>query len=301
MFYPGAALERAMRIQEVVMRAITGQIKWFQAAEILGVSCRTIRRWKAHFERSGYDAFIDRRCKHPSPKRVPVAVVQEVVRLFRERYADFHVKHFHEKLIEEHGIEQSYTWVKTVLQNAGLVEHRPRRGKHRRRRPRRPLRGMLLHLDASRHCWLPLCPEQQDDLLILMDDASNEVYEALLVPEENTWSVMRVLYDCIRRHGVFCSLYTDQASHFVFTPPKGQPPDPHHLTQVGRALKQLGIEHIRAHSPQARGRSERQFGTWQNRLPQELRLRGVRDRDSANAFLRHHFIPWHNRRMTVKP
>lgn len=301
MLYPGSAVERAMRIQEVVTRAIAGQIQWFQAAEILGVSCRTIRRWKASFERSGYDAFIDRRRQHPSPRRVPVAVVREVVRLYQERYRDFHVKHFHEKLVEDHGIEQSYTWVKTVLQNAGLVEHRSRRGKHRRRRPRRPLRGMLLHLDASRHCWMPLRPEQQDDLLVLMDDATSEVYEALLVPEENTWSVMRVVYDCIRRHGVFCSLYTDKASHFAFTPAKGQPPDPHHRTQVGRALDLLGIEHIRAHSPQARGRSERLFGTWQNRLPQELRLRGIQDHDSVNAFLRRSFVPWHNRNLAVKP
>src|SRR5882762_8337224 len=129
MFYPGSAVERSMRIQEVVMRAVTGQIQWFQAAEILGVSCRTIRRWKAHYEGSGYDAFIDRRRQHPSPRRVPVAVIQEVVRLYRERYADLHVKHFHEKLVDEHRIKQSYTWVKTVLQNAGLVERRSRRSK----------------------------------------------------------------------------------------------------------------------------------------------------------------------------
>lgn len=301
MFYPGSALERAMRIQEVVMRAIAGELHWFQAAEILGVSCRTIRRWKANVERTGYDAFIDQRCKHPSPKRVAVAVVQEVVRLYRERYADLHVKHFHEKLTDEHGIELSYTWVKTVLQNAGLVACHPRRGKHRRRRPRRPLPGMLLHLDASRHVWMPLCPEQQDDLLVLMDDASNRVYEALLVPEENTWSVMRVLYDCIQRHGVFCSLYTDRASHFAWTPSAGQAPDRNHRTQVGRALEQLGVEHILAHSPQARGRSERLFGTWQKRLPQELRLREVRDRDAANVFLKRYFVPWHNRTLAVTP
>jgi transposase len=301
MFYPGSALERAMRIQEVVMRAISGEIQWFQAAEILGVSCRTIRRWKAHFERAGYDTFIDRRRQHPSPKRVAVAVVQEVVRLYRERYADLHVKHFQEKLVEEHGIKQSYTWVKTVLQKAGLVTRRPRRGKHRRRRPRRPLPGMLLHLDASRHTWMPMCPDQQDDLLVLMDDASNRVYEALLVPEENTWSVMRVLYDCIQRHGVFCSLYTDRASHFTWTPGPKEPRDPRHRTQVGRALEQLGVEHILAHSPQARGRSERLFGTWQKRLPQELRLREVRDRDTANKFLKRTFVPWHNRTLAVTP
>lgn len=288
-----------MRIQEVVLRAISGEIKWFQAAEILGVSCRTIRRWKSHFEAHGYDAFIDRRCKHPSPRRVAPKLIEEVIRLYRERYSDFHVKHFHEKLGSDHGIQQSYTWTKTVLQNAGLVERRSRKQKHRRRRPRRPLPGMLLHLDASRHTWMPLCPERQDDLLVLMDDATNEVYEALLVPEENTWSVMRVLQDCIRKHGVFCALYTDKASHFAVTRVQGET-DKTRQTQVGRALRQLGIEHILAHSPQARGRSERLFGTWQKRLPQELRLREVREPEQANRFLKRYFIPWHNRHLTLK-
>ena len=163
------------------------------------------------------------------------------------------------------------------------------------------MEGMLLHLDGSSHCWMPLCPELRDDLLVLMDDASNRVYEALLVPEENTWSVMRVLYDCIWKHGVFCSLYTDRASHFAFTPVGGGPVDKSRRTQVGRALEQLGIEHILSYSPQARGRSERLFGTWQGRLPQELRLRGIRDREEANAFLRRRFISWHNRQLAVEP
>jgi len=288
-----------MRIQEVLLRAISGKIHWFQAAEILGVTPRTMHRWKVHFESHGYDAFIDRRRGHPSPKRVPVATLQRVLTLFREQYNDFNVKHFHEKLLEEHGISLSYTWVKTVLQNAGLVARHPRRGKHRKARPRRPLEGMLLHLDASRHCWMPLRPDQKDDLLVLMDDATNRVYEALLVPEENTLSVMQVLSDCIRKNGVFCAIYTDRASHFGYTPKQGGPVDRSRPSQVGRALEQLQIQHIFAYSPQARGRSERLFGTWQGRLPQELRLRGVVERDAANAYLRQKFIPWHNRRMTV--
>lgn len=299
MFLPGSAVERAMRIQEVVLRAASGQIHWFQAAEILGVSCRTIRRWKAHFESHGYDAFIDRRRQHPSPKRVPMKVLEQILQLYRERYRDLHVRHFHEKLAAEHGIRQSYTWVKTVLQNAGLVVRQPRRGKHRRHRPRRPLPGMLLHLDGSRHCWMPLVAAQKDDLLVLMDDATNRVYAALLVPEENTLSVMRVLCECIRRHGMFCALYTDRASHFAYTPEAGGKVDKSKPTQVGRALKSLGIQHVLAYSPQARGRSERLFGTWQRRLPQELRLAGITDRDAANAFLRRRFIPWHNRHLTV--
>jgi transposase len=290
-----------MRIQEVICRAISGQIHWFQAAEILGVSVRTMRRWKEYYQKKGYDGLFDRRRRRPSPKRVPYAQVEAVLRLYRERYSDFHVKHFHEKLTEEHGIPLSYTWVKTALQEAGLIARRARRGPHRKRRPRRPMEGMLLHLDGSTHRWLSLCPDQRDDLLVLMDDATSRVYEARLVEEEDTRSSMTVLRDCVKRRGVFCALYTDRGSHFALTPQEGGPVDRSRPTQIGRALKELHIESIFAYSPQARGRSERLFGTWQGRLPQELRLRGIRDRAAANAFLRKTFIPWHNRHFAVAP
>ena len=295
MLYPGAAVERAMRIQEVICRAISGQIHWFQAAEILGVSVRTMSRWKEYYQKKGYDGLFDRRRRRPSPKRVPYAQVEAVLRLFRERYSDFNVKHFHEKLTEEHGIALSYTWVKSALQEAGLMARRTRRGPHRKRRPRRPMEGMLLHLDGSTHPWLTLCPDQRDDLLVLMDDATSRVYEARLVEEEDTRSSMTVLRDCVKKHGVFCALYTDRGSHFALTPKEGGAVDRSRPTQIGRALQELHIESIFAYSPQARGRSERLFGTWQGRLPQELRLRGIRDRETANAFLRKTFIPWHNR------
>ena len=301
MLYPGAAVERAMRIQEVICRAISGQIHWFQAAEILGVSVRTMRRWKEYYQKKGYDGLFDRRRRRPSPKRVPYAQVEAVLRLYRERYSDFHVKHFHEKLTGEHGITLSYTWVKTALQEAGLIARHARRGPHRKRRPRRPMEGMLLHLDGSTHPWLSLCPDQRDDLLVLMDDATSRVYEARLVEEEDTRSSMTVLRDCVKRRGVFCALYTDRGSHFALTPQEGGRVDRSRPTQIGRALKELHIESIFAYSPQARGRSERLFGTWQGRLPQELRLRGIRDRETANAFLRKTFIPWHNRHFAVAP
>ena len=299
MFYPEAAVERAMRMQEVILRAVSGQIHWFQAAEILGVSVRTMSRWKRYYEHRGYDGLFDRRRRVPSPKRVPLQQVEAVLKLYRERYSDFNVKHFHEKLGEEHGIGLSYSWVKAALQTAGLVGRRRRRGPHRKKRPRRPLPGMLLHLDASRHAWLPTAGGPMDDLLVLMDDATSQVYGAALVREEDTRSVLRLLYECVRTHGVFCSLYTDRASHFAYTPRQGEPVDRNRLTQVGRALKELHIEHILAHSPEARGRSERLFGTWQGRLPQELRLRGIRERQAANDYLRQHFIPSHNRRFMV--
>ncbi len=289
-----------MRIQEVICRAISGQIQWFQAAEILGVSVRTMSRWKTYYEKRGYDGLFDRRRRRPSPKRVPYVQVEAVLRLFRERYSDFNVKHFHEKLTEEHGIALSYTWVKSALQEAGLVARRSRRGPHRKRRPRRPMEGMLLHLDGSTHPWLTLCPDRRDDLLVLMDDATSRVYEARLVEEEDTRSSMTVLRDCVKKHGVFCALYTDRGSHFALTPKEGGAVDRSRPTQIGRALKELHIESIFAFSPQARGRSERLFGTWQGRLPQELRLRGVRDRETANAFLRKTFVPWHNRHLATR-
>ncbi len=296
--YPGRALERAMKVQEVILRAIGGQISWMQAAEILGYSDRTMRRWRVRYEHRGYDGLFDRRLKRPSPRRVPLKVVEEVLRLYRERYFDFNVRHFHEKLRGQHGIQLSYTWVKLALQMAGLVERRTKRGRHHRRRERRPLPGMMLHIDGSKHAWLG--PEQgQQDLITLMDDATSRVYYAQLVEEESTASVMGALREVVRKKGVFCSLYSDRASHFVFTPTSGGGPDRTVKTQVGRALEQLGIELIPANSPQARGRCERLYGTFQGRLPQELRLREIGTMEAANRFLRETYIREHNRLFAV--
>ena len=296
--YSGRALERAMKFQEVILRAIGGQISWIQAAEIMGCSDRTMRRWRWRYEQHGYDGLFDRRLKRPSPRKVPFKVVEEVLRLYREKYFDFNVRHFHEKLGSQHGIELSYTWVKLALQTAGLVERRTKRGRHYRRRERRPLPGMMLHIDGSKHAWLG--PEQgQQDLITLMDDATSRVYYAQLVEEESTASVMTALREVVRKKGVFCSLYSDRASHFVFTPTAGGRPDRRVKTQVGRALEQLGIELIPANSPQARGRCERLFGTFQGRLPQELRLRGISSMEAANRFLRETYIGEHNHLFAV--
>jgi len=290
-----------MRIQEVILQAISGKIHWLQAAEILGVSVRTMRRWKDYYQHSGYDGLFDRRRRTPSPRRVPLEQVERVLKLYRESYPEFNVRHFHEKLAEEHGISLSYTWVKTALQQSGLVRRRARRSKHRTRRLRRPMEGMLLHLDGSSHLWRLLGEGEKDDLLVLMDDATSRVYGAMLVEEEDTRSSLKILRDCVAEHGVFCALYSDRGSHFAYTPKAGGPVDRSRLTQVGRALHELHIEAILAHSPQARGRGERLFGTWQGRLPQELRLRGIRGREEANEYIRRHFIPWHNRKLTVPP
>jgi hypothetical protein len=222
--------------------------------------------------------------------------VEEVLRLYQERYHDFNVRHFHEKLREEHGLELSYTWVKLALQGAGLVKKARQRGVHRQRRPPRPLPGMLLHLDGSSHQWFQ--DERWYDLIEVLDDATNETYYAQLVEEESTRTVMAALKAVIEQKERFCALYSDRASHFFATPKAGGPVDPRRLTQVGRALKELEIEMIPAYSPQARGRSERRFGTWQGRLPQELRLAGIRTLEEANRFLREHSIEEINRRFS---
>jgi transposase len=291
-------MERVMKIQEVILRAISKQITWIQAAEIIGVRPRTMRRWRYRYEQHGYDGLFDRRLKRPSPKRVPLETVEKVLCLYREQYFDFNVAAYVEKLHEVHEIELSYSWVKTALQKAGLVAKKSKRGSHRKRRPRRPLVGMLLHVDGSKHAWL--AGRGLQDLIVLFDDATSEVYYAQLVREESTATVMAGLKEVVQMKGVFCALYADRASHLVYTPKAGGPPQANHRTQIGRALEQLGIELIPANSPQARGRCERLFGTWQGRLPQELRLRGITSLEQANHFLREEFIDFHNRRFSVE-
>src|SRR6266550_3914149 len=291
--YPVRALERAMKISEVITRAISGKINWIQAAEILGMSDRQLRRWRGNWAKYGYNGLFDRRTQRPSPKRVPMTVVEAVLRLYREKYFDLNVKHFVEKLQAEEHITLSYTWVKTALQNAGLVQRYAKRGPHRRKRPRRPLTGMMLHVDGSRHRWIPGL-DQYQDLIVIFDDATSEVYDVQLVEEESTMTVMSALKRVVESRGLFCSLYSDRGSHMAWTPKAGGLVDREHPTQIARALKQLGIELILAYSPQARGRRERIFGTWQGRLPQELRLRGITTVEAANEFLRKDWIPMHD-------
>ncbi len=291
-----AAVERAMKLQDVMLRAMAKRITWYQAAEILGISCRQMLRWQTRFKHEGYEGLFDRRRGVPSPKRVPLETVETVLKLYQEQYFDFNVRHFHEKLATEHGIKLSYTWVKQALQGAGLVKPRRHRGKHRKRRPRRPLPGMLLHIDGSQHRWF--CDDRWYDLLVVMDDATSEVYYAQLVSEESTATVMHGLRTVIEEQGVFCALYSDRASHFFLTPKAGEPVDHHRLTQVGRALRELGIQMIPAYSPQARGRSERGFSTWQGRLPPELRARQIRTLEEANRFLREQYVQQFNQRFS---
>jgi hypothetical protein len=207
------------------------------------------------------------------------------------------MKHFHEQLAQ-YGIGYKYTWVKNLLQGAGFVEVRSRRSPHRKKRERKPLVGMMLHIDGSQHSWIPLLQGHQD-LIVVMDDANNDVYYAQLVPEENTRECLLALRHVVKTKGIFCSLYSDRATHFFHSPEAGQPVSPN-LTQVGRALNELGIQIIPAYSPEARGRSERLFETWQGRLPNELKLHGIQSVQEANRYILESFLPWHRKNL-IKP
>jgi transposase len=295
--YSGAETERMMKLQDVLLKAMAKKITWWEAAEIIGVTDRTMRRWRERLERDGYSGLVDRRKDKPSDKRVPLAKVEEVLRLYQQTYFDLNMRHFHEKLREEHGIQLSYTWVQKALQGAGLVARGRKRRKHRRRRERRPLAGMLLHIDGSKHQWFG--DERWYDLIVILDDATSEIYYAQLVEEESTKTVMKGLQAVIENKGLFCALYSERGSHFFVTPKAGEKVDKHRLTQVGRAMKELGVQMIPAYSPQARGRSERSFGTWQGRLPQELRLAGISTLEGANAFLAESYIAAFNQKFAV--
>lgn len=290
-------MERTLKIQEVILKAMAGKLKWWEAAEIIGVTDRTMRRWRERYQEHGYSGLWDYRKRSPSPKRIAVEVLERVLQLYREKYFDFNVQHFHEKLKEEHGITQSYTWVKTALQEAGLVERRKKRGTHRKRRPRRAMPGMMLHIDASEHAWFG--DGRKYELIVILDDATSEIYYAQLEEAESTRSILKSLCAVVRARGVFCSLYSDRAGHFFVTPKAHAKVDKTRLTQVGRALQELGIKMIPAYSPQARGRSERSFGTWQGRLPQELRVRGITQLEKANEFLRQEYVAEFNRRFSI--
>lgn len=294
MGYAATAWEKAMDVQAVILKALSGEIHWFQAADILGMHPRSVRRWRERYERFGYHGLIDQRYARPSKRRVPLAEVERVVRLYREQYAGFNVRHFHEIVRREHGVSLSYSYVKVALQTAGLVKKRRPRGRHRRRREPRACFGELLHLDGSVHPWLALVPEHRSCLIAVPDDATNQVLHAALVPSESTQAVMMALQAVFTTYGLPMALYTDRAHWAFHTPRANGPVDKTRLTQVGRALERLGIEHIPAYSPQARGRSERLNRTLQDRLVNELRIAGITTLAAANAYLTEIFLPQYN-------
>jgi transposase len=284
---------------DVLSRWEAGQLSMLEAGEVLGMSERQFRRYRARFEEDGEQGLRDRRLGKPSVKRVPRTERERMLALYREVYEGWNIKHFHEHLVRDHNFSWGYTWVKTQLHTEGLAERAKRRGAHRRKRERKPCAGMMLHQDGSRAAWLAGQPAL--DLIVTMDDATSTIYSAFLVEEEGTASTFRALLEVLTRHGLPSSLYTDRGSHYFHTPAANGPVDKERLTQVGRALKHLGIEHIPAYSPEARGRSERMFGTLQDRLIKELAKAGIADIEAANRYIREVYLPAHNVRFAKLP
>ena len=289
---------RRMRFLDVLGRVERSALSQAEAAELLGVCERTFRRWRDRHREEGETGLLDLRLQ-PSPRRAPVREIERMLGLYREVYRGFTVKHFHEQLGKRHNYTLGYTVTKLHLHRAGLVTPAKTRSAHRKKRPRRPMVGMMLHQDASTHAWLPGVLGKQD-LVVTMEDATSELYSAFLVDEEGTASSLRGVREVVAKHGLFCSLYTDRGSHYFETPEAGGRVSKTVLTQFGRALNQLGIEHIAAYSPQARGRSERAFATLQNRLPKEFALAGIGTVEAANRWLREVYIADHNARFAIE-
>jgi transposase len=289
---------RMIKFRSVFERYEACELNQIDAAAVLGISERTLRRWCVRFEDGGEAGLLDRRLGQASGRRVPTERERQIETLYRTRYSGFTAKHFHEHLVRDHGFSWGYTWTKVFLQSKGLLPRAETRGAHRRKRPRRPLPGMMLHQDGSRHEWI--AGLEAMDLIVTMDDATNTIYSGFLVPEEGTASTFQALLEVFGQHGLPLSLYTDRGSHYFYTPEAGGPVDRKSPTQVGRALAQLGVEHIAAYSPQARGRSERLFGTLQDRLVKELALAEIATVAAANDFIRDVYIPAHNARFAVK-
>jgi transposase len=308
MAYTRAAVERAMKGQESILRALSGRQSWLQVAEVLGVSPRTVRRLRWRYERYGDDGLFDHRRRRPSPRAVPLGEVQRLLRLYRERYGPrdghpgFNIRHFYQVACRDHRVRLSYSFVKQALQTAGLVGKRRPRGRHRRRREPRPCFGELVHLDGSLHPWLALVSDARQTLIAVVDDATKQLlYAQLVAGGESLAAIMTALRAVLEQHGIPGALYTDRAGWAVYTPTSGTAPDRTKRTQVGRALARLGIEHIVSFSPQARGRSERANGTLQGRLVNELRVAGIRTLPAANRYLRERFIPDYNARFGRAP
>ena len=275
----------------------SGTISCSEAGFLLGMSERSFRRWKHRYEEFGEDGLRDNRVGKVSPRRGLDSEAQLINNLYRERYRGFNVRHYHHFLVENHGLGRSYSFVKRTLEKEGLITKSKRGGDHRLRRERKAMAGMMIHQDASTHNWFG---EENCDLVVTLDDATSEITSAFFCEQEGTFSSMRGISETIEKNGLFCSFYTDRGSHYWYTPIAGAKVSKHQLTEVGRALKQLGIIHIAAYSPQARGRSERMFGTLQDRLVNELKLHHINDMESANKYLIDKYLPAHNKQFMVK-
>jgi transposase len=281
---------RKMRFEEIYLGWSESRLSQEEAALILGVCDRTFRRQIDRYEEDGMDGLLDKRLSQASARLAPVDEVMAVADLYKKRHLGWNVKHFHSWYLRAGG-SRSYTWVKNTLQSKGLVLKSAKRGVHRKRRERSALPGMMLHQDGSSHQWVS---GKKWDLIVTMDDATNEHYSMFFVDEEGTESSFQGVRDVIVRGGLFSSLYTDRGSHYWFTPKEGGKVSKTQLTQFGRAMKHLGIQMIAAYSPEARGRSERAFETHQDRLVKELVFHGITEMDDANRYLSKTYLPAYN-------
>ena len=289
-----------MRFEEIFSRYERRELTTMGAADLLGINQRQFLRKRIRFQEEGFDGRFDRRIGKPSGKRAGEAEVRRITKLYEERYKGFSVKHFHEFARREHSLMFGYTWCKNTLTQAGLIKTEKRGGPHRQRRPRKPMAGMMLHQDGSTHLWVSALGHNID-LIVTMDDATSLITSAFFVLQEGTQSSMQGIKETIEKYGLFCSFYTDRGAHYFYTPEAGEKIMKGHATQFGRALKQLGIKHIAAYSPEARGRSERMFSTLQGRLPKEIELAGITTMEAANDFLKNVYLPRHNEQFSVKP
>ena len=290
---------RAMRFEGLLERHERGELSQGEAAEMLGIGERTFRRWRDRLRDEGPAGLRDRRIGKPSSRRAAAEEIARMLGLYERLYSDFTVKHFHEQLVKRHGYKLGYAVTRLALHGAGLVKPAPKRSAHRKKRARRPLPGMMLHQDGSRHEWLEGQPAL--DLIVTLDDATSAIYSAFLVEEEGTQSSFRGIAEVVDKHGLFCEFYTDRGSHYFHTPKAGEAVSKTVRTQVGRALAQLGIRHIAAYSPEARGRSERAFRTLQDRLPKELKLAGIKTLEAANQWIAESYLPAYTAAFAVAP
>lgn len=291
---------KKMRFEEINEQFKQKKLGCEEAAMILGMNPRTFLRKRDRYNDDDFDGCYDRRIGRSSNNRAMDKEIQAMTKMYELKYRGFSVKHFHEHYEKEVEKPRSYNWCRSQLHEAGLVRKSKRGGPHRRRRERKPMQGMMLHQDASTHAWIEDLGYNVD-LIVTMDDATSEITSCFLAPQEGTMTSLQGIKETILKKGLFCSLYTDRGSHYAYTPEAGGKVDKSQLTQVGRAVKELGIQHIHAYSPEARGRSERMFGTLQGRLPQELTLHGIKSMEEANKYIQEVFLPAHNVRFSKAP
>jgi len=290
-------IQRYKVIEDVVDKKITG----IAAAQILNLTNVHVSRLKKRFLIGGFESLLRKIRLVPPNKKITDFQSQQIVKLRKSLYYDFNINHFNEKLHEIHKIKYSYSSIRTILINADMHISKKKKIVHRLRR-RMPKTGMLIQMDSSQHHWLPAIADKWW-LIAMIDDANNEVAYAKFFPSDTLFANMRVIRTFIEKKGLFISLYTDKASHFKTTRKSGihynvNPEQDD--TQIQRALDELGITLILANSPQAKGRVERLFGTFQDRLIHEMRLAKICNYEQANKFLIEYFLPDYNERFSIK-